>query len=98
MRPWNRYLRSGEVKFLEDLSFGALHQERADEARRVPVVALRVLRFDGLVECRCSGDGVALLVIDDLSVDKIACPKHVQAQAALVLVGDALPPATKGVS
>ena len=81
-----------EVEFVEALGLGALGQERADAARRGPVVPLGVLRFDALVERRRRADGVTLLIVDDLGVDVVVRPEHVQAQPALVLVGDALSP------
>jgi hypothetical protein len=81
----------------EALGLGALGQERADAARGGPVVALGVLRFDALVERRRRADGVTLLIVDDLGVDVVVRPEHVQAQAALVLVGDALSPVVQRV-
>ncbi|CAH0374639.1 unnamed protein product, partial [Pelagomonas calceolata] len=76
-----------EVEFVEALGLGALGQERADAARRGPVVPLGVLRFDALVERRRRADGVTLLIVDDLGVDVVVRPEHVQAQPALVLRG-----------
>jgi len=60
-----------EVEFLEALGLGTLGQECADTARGFPVVPLRVLRFEVLVERRRGADGVALLVVDDLGVDVV---------------------------